>query len=1224
MSMRSTAATAALAAALLAAGCAHHPPQPTTIGDLSAQPTVPVQSGALATPDPSAAMSNYRQFLQLQNTDPSLRAEAMRRLADLNLQAGELDRMTAEMARLDPHGAEAVRLYKTLLAAYPNYAHNDEVLYQLSRAYDTTGQSALALATLDTIVARYPHFADIGEVQFRRGELLFSAQHYADAQSAYQAVLALGPHGSAFYQQSLYKRGWSQFKQSQNQQCLDSFAQLLDYTLLAPGGSRMRDPKALARADRDLVDDTLRVMSISFSYLDGPGSIDALLAARGPRPYAWMLYNSLGDLYVSKQRYQDAAAVYRAFVARDPIDEHAPVLSMAAIQAYRKGGFPDLMLQGKLEYVQRYGFSSPFWKGRQHADYPQVVDELKVNLKDVAEYYHALAQKSHKGADYASAADWYRAYLASFPGESDSAATNYLLADALFESGQYLQAASEYEHTAYGYPPHKQAADAGYAALVAYQKYEDSLPPAARAAVHLRAIDSGLQFAQTFPNNPASATVLTRAAQDMFTAGEQPRALLAARLLLAKPGVNGAQQRIAWSIVGQVSFNQGDYASAEQAFTHALALAGRSDPERADLTERLAAAVYRQGDAQRRAGHAEAAADDFLRVARVAPGSKIVETAQYDAAASLIDAQQWQRAIPILEGLRRSDPHGQYSAGIAGKLAVAYAAAGQAGAAAAEFERIAATPGQDPAVEREALNQAANLYQKSGDDTRAAAVLERLVQQFPTPVPDAIEVRARLVDLATRAGDTQHALYWQRQIVQADAEAGTARTDRTRFLAAQAALALAAPLRDRFRSIQLVAPLKRSLEAKKRALEDAVQAYREVADYQVAQTTTAATYETAELYHRLAQDLLASERPRHMSSEELEQYESLLEDQAYPFEEQAITIHELNVTRAQNGIYDDSVRKSYAALAELLPARFGKTERTESWIAALTAPVQPPSVAPPADGSAASPARADTSAAAGTPASAGSARTKAVKVAAIRKPPKKGAPGAPSTSASAQTQTTASAAAAQVPAVPPPSAAALADFQQATNLANAGKDVDAQLDLEQFELRYPGYAIPAIDLGLLTRRDGRLSDSEAALRQATQLDAANAVAWSELGVTLRLEGKFRDSQAAYQKAITADPNYAPAYRNLGVLLDLYLGDAAAALPQFEHYQALTHEDKPVSTWLADLRARTRTKSAPAPTGAPAATPATTPAAAQGAARAQLPSAASGRSIAPANTKEGTT
>jgi tetratricopeptide (TPR) repeat protein len=489
-------------------------------------------------------------------------------------------------------------------------------------------------------------------------------------------------------------------------------------------------------------------------------------------------------------------------------------------------------------------------------------------------------------------------------------------------------------------------------------------------------------------------------------------------------------------------------------------------------------------------------------------------------------------------------------------------------------------------------------------------------------VPDAIEVRVRLVDLATHAGDAQGALYWQREIVQADAEAGAARTDRTRFLAAQADLALATPLRDRFRDVQLVAPLKRSLEAKKRALEAAVQGYREVAAYQVAQTTTAATYETAELYHRLSQDLLASERPRHLSAEELEQYESLLEDQAYPFEEEAISIHELNTARAQQGIYDDSVRKSYAALAALLPARYGKTERTEAWIAALTAPVRPPGAAVAAQGAPA--AAGAVAAATGPTTTTTNSKDRARKSRAARGKAH-AAPSAQGRSPGTASAANAAPLAASVaPVVAAPSAAALADFQRVTDLANAGKDTDAQLELEQFDLRYPGYAIPAIDLGLLARRNGHLDVSEAALQRATHLDAASAVAWSELGVTLRLAGKFKDAQAAYQQAIAANPDYAPAHRNLGVLLDLYLGDPVAALPELERYKALTGEDKPVSTWLADLRQRTHAKRAPDATSAPGATPGSTPPAAAPSATPAAVSGAVPGSAVPTAGKEGTT
>ena len=46
----------------------------------------------------------------------------------------------------DAQGAEAIKLYTSLLKSYPDYPRNDQVLYQLARAYETTGQPEAALA----------------------------------------------------------------------------------------------------------------------------------------------------------------------------------------------------------------------------------------------------------------------------------------------------------------------------------------------------------------------------------------------------------------------------------------------------------------------------------------------------------------------------------------------------------------------------------------------------------------------------------------------------------------------------------------------------------------------------------------------------------------------------------------------------------------------------------------------------------------------------------------------------------------------------------------------------------------------------------------------------------------------------------------------------------------------------------------------------------------------
>ncbi len=935
MSRRMLAAASlapALALALLAT--APRASAQTTIGDLTSR-KVEVHRDTAASANASRAMENYRHFLELQNTDPRLRAEALRRLGDLNLDAGEMQRLEQEVTTVDLQGAEAIKLYTTLLKAYPDYTRNDQVLYQLARAYETTGQSGQALGTLDRIVQRYPQSPQLDEVQFRRGELLFSDKRYADAERAYAAVIGRGA-GSVFFQQSLYKRGWSLFKQSFAVESLPSFGGVLDQELGTGGGGKSVRLETLKRADRELVEDTLRVMSITFSYNDGAASLEQYMHQHGERPYAWLLYSRLGDLYVDKQRYQDAANVYRAYVARDPYSDHAPDLDMAAIEAYGKGGFSQLVLDGKHEFVEHYNFDSPYWKTRTRAANPRVVQELKTNLKDVATYFHASAQKSKRVADYQEAARWYRDYLKSFPEDTDSAATVYLLAEALFESHQYADAAAEYEHTAYGYPRNDKSATAAYAGLVSYQKGEEGLSGADKDAWHKRATDAGVRFAQTFPEHPDSAGVLTRAAEEIFAAGDRPRAVSVSESILARqPPVDVAKQRIAWTIIAQARFDQGDYAKAEPAFVQARELAGKDEKMRTDLTERLAASVYKEGEAKQKAGDAGGAVEDFLRVGRVAPESKIRANAQYDAAAELLNLKQWDRAIGVLEDFRRQFPQHQLQPDVTRKLAVAYSEGNRPGQAAAEFERIAANPAENRAVQREALMQSADLYSKAGNTPRAMGMLEKFVDTNPTPLADAEEARQRLADYAGKSGDNARRDHWYQEIIRADAQAGTQRTDRTHYLAAKAQLTLAQPARDAFRAVRLSAPLKKSLVVKRNALETAMEGYKRAAEYQVAEVTTAATYEMAELYGTLAKDILHSERPSNLKGDALEEYNSLLEEQVFPFEEQAIKAHELNATRAKEGVYDEWVRRSFQALAQLKPARYGKTELIQDAVTSL-------------------------------------------------------------------------------------------------------------------------------------------------------------------------------------------------------------------------------------------------------------------------------------------------
>jgi len=170
----------------------------------------------------------------------------------------------------------------------------------------------------------------------------------------------------------------------------------------------------------------------------------------------------------------------------------------------------------------------------------------------------------------------------------------------------------------------------------------------------------------------------------------------------------------------------------------------------------------------------------------------------------------------------------------------------------------------------------------------------------------------------------------------------------------------------------------------------------------------------------------------------------------------------------------------------------------------------------------------------------------------------------------------------------PVTARGKADFDRAIGLMKAGNVTEAELEFKQVALQFPQLSSPYVNLGILYRKAGRLEQSEDALKTAVERNDGSAVAWTELGATQRLRGEFPSAAASYEKAIASDPNFAPAYRNLGVVSDLYLGDPERALTAFERYKELTGEEKPVSGWIAELRARTGKPPVKRPQAAPAA------------------------------------
>ena len=118
-------------------------------------------------------------------------------------------------------------------------------------------------------------------------------------------------------------------------------------------------------------------------------------------------------------------------------------------------------------------------------------------------------------------------------------------------------------------------------------------------------------------------------------------------------------------------------------------------------------------------------------------------------------------------------------------------------------------------------------------------------------------------------------------------------------------------------------------------MKSLVASYTKLVDYQVADVTAASTFYIAEIYLNFSRSLMESERPEGLSDVELEEFDLMIEEQAFPFEEKAIQVHEKNMELLTVGVYSTWIDRSIEKLATLLPARYAKPEESINYISRI-------------------------------------------------------------------------------------------------------------------------------------------------------------------------------------------------------------------------------------------------------------------------------------------------
>ena len=870
----------------------------------------------------------YRIYLASAIKESRNRRAALIRLAKLEFDAYELYLSTASENTISPEAKHSldnsVELLETALQDYPDKKDNDTVLYQLAVAYDKQQQPSKVTATMRQLVDNFPQSRFYTEIQFKLGENYLTSNESIDAELAYSAAVNNGEKNSIFYQRALYKRGWARLRQSAYEDALTDFFEVLSL-------SHYGEKEKLSPSENEFMNDVLRAISLCFEDMGGKEPLNHYFAKHKLMKYSYVAYEKLGEQYESEGRTNDAAELYMSFIQQNNMSPHAPDFMIKIVNAWKKAGVPNKELEARALLETKFALNNQYWV-KNHISLPSSIREtLESNVVFMASHFHSRFQRTHSIADLQQSKYWYEQFEKYALLSKNASKTYFMFAELLSDAGEGDKAVTYYEKANKGNNSDA-TKEAAYAVILTTDSIlKKSASSSEQDRWLFKKADYSLKYVTQYPKDKRSPEVLLDAVEGLYTRKLFNRALA---LIERSPVFVDVQVNHKIQMYeANCYFELAQYESAEKIYQTLYGASKVDDIDKRVVADRLAVTIYKQGEIAEKAGDAMVASALYMRVVNTVPDSSYSATASYDAANVLFKSEKYKEAKDILESFQKNYPGHKLQTEVNNKLAIIYLKESDYSKSAEALRAVADDSSIDKNRRRDALWQAANLYNEAGDSSLAIQAYVHFSELYSDNHEQTMEALAKLAELYAKTNDSikQHAVL-QSMLTEESKVGLNSKTDRTQFLAAHAEITLMKQVIADYNMIAIREPLKITLARKKNALKDLVVGLTKVSNYSIEDTTTWAIYNIGEAYREFSRALLKSPRPDNLHGTALEQYEILLEEQAYPFEEKALGYYKANLENVKTGIYNEWVKNSLRKLALMEPVRYDKKEKLESYI----------------------------------------------------------------------------------------------------------------------------------------------------------------------------------------------------------------------------------------------------------------------------------------------------
>ena len=801
-----------------------------------------------------------------------------------------------------------IQRFKAIKDRFQYSKKADAIYYLLGFTLYEQDRRDEAVKVFDELVKKYPQSGYWMEVNFRLGEFFFETGQMAEAIEAYGRILNFPQ--TVFYDKALYKLGWVYYKGKDFKKAIDTFLLIAD--------KKNED----GHGESGLKEESLSCVAKAMSRFSDMNQAVEYFKSKGVKDYTYDTLNKLADSFSEEGRYESALPILKQLAESFPDLLSRPFIYEKMSFVYERMGNEKEAARVRKELMEKHSPETEWYKKNCTEGKCEKIDEFVSNtVLSSLKSQHLLA-KSKDNPDLSGVINGYRQFITYYPKSQNLKEVNLLLAEALFDAKMYSDAVDEYEKTAQIYPEGAERGEIVYNAILTHEIL--SLKGGAGSG---KIMDSMKQILATYKTDLAQCEKLEQAIFKTADMCAQNGLYSAARDIIS-PLLEGSNPLPAYQKTAELFLMEKNFVAAEELYSRIVGISG--EPA---LKEELARVRYDIAEGQLKEGKYEEAAAMFDRAFKAYPKAKVGEASLLKLGSVYIRTGNIKKIKETAKRVLETFPDSTNTISLL--IESGYVIAKEDPIEAARFY-------EDAIAVAVALNKAgkfaidagklilstSELYENGKNYSKVEQLLIKYLEVGKPGLEGEAEILLKLAHAQFMTKKKEKGIENLNRVAGMEGNISPE-------LVAKARLTLVKEKQEAYLAIKLMQPFEKTLIDKTALLDDLTREYMQIAKYKIFQSEV--FFQMGVTFENFRDSILQAEKPADLSKEELAEYRFLLEEKAYPYEEQAVKAYEksLKVGRTVKAS-QEWIENSIARLAVIKPAlykrEFLKIKKVESFM----------------------------------------------------------------------------------------------------------------------------------------------------------------------------------------------------------------------------------------------------------------------------------------------------